>query len=139
MPVAYLTRIVGFRATHRIARADWTPEQNRATFARAAEDHPHEYQCRVTVKGSLDAGRGGVVSLEQLDALLAREIHERFDGKHINVDIPEFASGGRLATGEALSVYLWDRLAGALPPGVTLHRIRIQEGPHLYSEYFGEP
>lgn len=139
MPLAYLTRIVAFTATHRIARADWTPEQNRAAFARAALDHAHEYQCRVTVKGSLDAARGGVVNLEQLDAVLAREIRQRFDGRHINDDFPEFAPGGRLATGEALSVYLWERLAGALPPGVTLHRIRIQEGPHLYSEYFGEP
>ena len=139
MPVAYLTRIVGFTTTHRIARADWTAEQNRATFARAAEDHAHDYQCRVTVKGSLDAARGGIVNLEQLDAVLAREIRQRFDGRHINRDIAEFAAGARLPTGEALSVYLWDRLAGALPPGVTLHRIRIQEGPHLYSEYFGEP
>lgn len=139
MPVAYLTRIVGFTTTHRIARADWTAEQNRATFARAAEDHAHDYQCRVTVKGSLDAARGGIVNLEQLDAVLAREIRQRFDGRHINSDIAEFAAGARLPTGEALSVYLWDRLAGALPPGVTLHRIRIQEGPHLYSEYFGEP
>lgn len=139
MPVAYLTRIVAFTATHRIARADWTPEQNRAAFNRATEDHPHEYQCRVTVKGSFDAAGGGVVNLEQLDALLAREIRQRFDGRHINVDLPEFAPGGRLATGEALSVYVWERLAGTLPAGVTLHRIRIQEGPHLYSEYFGEP
>jgi 6-pyruvoyl-tetrahydropterin synthase len=139
VPVAYLTRIVGFTATHRIARADWTAEQNRATFARAAEDHAHDYQCRVTVKGSLDAVRGGIVNLEQLDAVLAREIRQRLDGRHINTDVPEFAAGARLPTGEALSVYLWDRLAGALPPGVTLHRIRIQEGPHLYSEYFGEP
>lgn len=138
MPVAYLTRIVAFTATHRIARADWTPEQNQAAFARAARDHAHEYQCRVTVAGALDAARGGVVNLEQLDAVLAREITERLDGRHIN-DLPEFAPGGRLATGEALSVYLWERLAGALPPGVTLHRIRIQEGPHLYSEYLGEP
>lgn len=139
MPVAYLTRIVGFTATHRIARADWTAEQNRATFARAAEDHAHDYQCRVTVKGSLDGALGGIVNLEQLDAVLGREIRQRFDGRHINTDVPEFAAGARLATGEALSVYLWERLAGALPPGVTLHRIRIQEGPHLYSEYFGEP
>lgn len=140
MPVAYLTRIVGFSATHRIARDDWTAEQNRAAFARAAEDHAHEYQCRVTVKGPLDAGSGGVVNLEQLDAVLVREIRDRFDGRHINRDIPEFSGGGgRLATGEALSVYLWERIAGSLPPGVTLHRIRVQEGPHLYSEYYGEP
>jgi 6-pyruvoyltetrahydropterin/6-carboxytetrahydropterin synthase len=138
MPVAYLTRIVEFSATHRIARADWTPEQNRAAFASASQDHAHDYRCEVTVKGSLAAERGGVVNLGALDALLAREITERLDGRHISEAIPEFAPGGRLATGEALTVFLWDRLAGALPAGVTLHRIRVQEGPHLYSEYFGE-
>jgi len=25
-----------------------------------------------------------------------------------------------------------------LPPGVALHAVRVQEGAHLYSEYFGE-
>jgi hypothetical protein len=35
-------------------------------------------------------------------------------------------------------VYVWERLAGQLPAGVRLHAVRIQEGPHLYSEYFGE-
>jgi 6-pyruvoyltetrahydropterin/6-carboxytetrahydropterin synthase len=138
MSVAYLTRIVGFSARHRISRADWTPEQNREAFSRASRDHAHEYRCEVTVKGPLVAERGGVVNLTQLDALLAREITERFHGRHINEAIPEFAAGGRLATGEALAVYFWERLAGALPDGVTLHRIRVQEGPNLYSEYFGE-
>jgi 6-pyruvoyltetrahydropterin/6-carboxytetrahydropterin synthase len=138
MPVAYLTRIVRFSATHRISRADWTPEQNRDTFARASQDHAHEYRCEVTVKGPLVAAQGGVVKLGALDALLASEITERFHGRHINESVPEFAAGGRLATGEALTVYLWERLAGALPAGVTLHRIRVQEGPNLYSEYFGE-
>jgi hypothetical protein len=26
-----------------------------------------------------------------------------------------------------------------LPPGVALHRVRVQEGASLYSEYYGEP
>lgn len=138
MPVAYLTRVVEFTATHRIRRADWTREQNAATFGSAAEDHSHRYQCRVTVKGPLAVAQGGVANLPALDALLEREITARFDGRHMNQDVPEFADGARLTTGEALAVYLWERLAGGLPPGVTLHAVRIQEGPHLYSEYFGE-
>lgn len=139
MPTVYLTRIVEFTATHRVARADWTPERNAATFGKAATDHAHRYQCRVTVKGPLVAGEGGVVNLTELDALLAREITDRLADGDINRDLPEFRAGKRLATGEALSVYLWERLAGVLPPGVRLHAIRVQEGPHLYSEYFGEP
>ncbi|HYL56868.1 MAG TPA: 6-carboxytetrahydropterin synthase [Gemmatimonadales bacterium] len=138
MPICYLTRIVEFSATHRIRRADWSDERNAAEFARAATDHGHRYQCRVTVKGPLQAEAGGVMRLQQLDTLLAEEVVRRFDGKSINAAAPEFADGQRLATGEALTVYVWERIAKRLPPGVQLHAVRVQEGQHIYSEYFGE-
>ncbi len=139
MPTSYLSRIVEFTATHRIRRSDWTPEQNAREFGKAATDHSHRYQCRVTVKGRLVAEAGGVMSLAALDALLAEEITGRFDGKSINAALPEFADGKHLPTGEALAVYVWERVARRLPPGVKLHAVRVQEGPHIYSEYFGEP
>lgn len=140
MATVHLTRIVEFDASHRIARADWTADENARMFGKAAQDHAHRYQVRVTVKGPLVAQQGGIVSLQALDALLEREITGRLQGRHVNQDIPEFGpkGGGRLATGEALAVYLWERLAPGLPPGVTLHAVRVQEGPHLYSEYFGD-
>lgn len=139
MPTSYLTRVVEFTATHRIRRPDWPAERNAHEFGRAADDHGHRYQVRVTVKGPLAPREGGVVSLTALDTLLAEEVARRFDGRHINADVPEFRDGGLLPTGEALAVYFWERLARRLPPGVTLHAVRVQEGPHLYSEYFGEP
>ena len=138
MPISYLTRTVEFTATHRIRRRDWPEERNALEFGRAAADHEHRYQCGVTVKGPLAAAAGGVMSLVALDQLLAREVTARLDGQHINEAIPEFRDGERLATGEALAVYLWERLAGQLHRGVTLHAVRVQEGPHIYSEYFGE-
>ncbi len=130
MPTAYLTRIVEFTATHRFPDL---PE-----FAGASHDHSHRYRCVVTVKGLFDPMRGGVMSLPAFDALLAREVVERFDGRHINQDIATFAVGSWIATGEALAVYLWERIMPALPRGVSLHRVRVEEGPHLYSEYYGE-
>jgi len=130
MPTAYLTRIVEFTATHRFPDL---PE-----FAGATGDHSHRYRCDVTVKGGFEPSQGGVMSLHALDALLKREVVERFDGRHINRDIATFAAGTWLPTGEALAVYVWERLVPGLPRGVTLHRVRIEEGPHLYSEYFGE-
>jgi 6-pyruvoyltetrahydropterin/6-carboxytetrahydropterin synthase len=138
MPISYLTRIVEFTATHRIRRADWPDERNVREFGRAARDHSHRYQCRVTVKGPLDARAGGVMQLETLDRLLAEEVTTRLEGRSINATLPAFADGGRLATGEALAVYVWERIAPLLPAGVTLHAVRVQEGPHIYSEYFGE-
>ena len=138
MPISYLTRIVEFTATHRIRRVDWPDERNTREFGRADQEHGHRYQCRVTVKGALDARAGGVMQLQTLVRLLAEEVTTRLEGKSINAALPEFADGGRLATGEALAVYVWERIAPRLPAGVTLHAVRVQEGPHIYSEYFGE-
>ena len=130
MPTAYLTRIVEFTATHRFPD---TPE-----FAGATDDHSHRYKCAVTVKGAFDPARSGVMSLQALKSLLQREIVARFDGRHLNTDVPAFATGKSLATGEALAVYVWEHLAGELPAGVALHCVRVEESPHLYSEYRGE-
>src|SRR2546423_1567889 len=138
MPISYLTRIVEFTATHRIQRADWSADRNAAEFGKAATDHPHHYQVRVTIRGPLEPERKGVVNLGELDRVLRDEITARLDGKVINDAIPEFAAGGRLATGEALAVYLWERIAPRVPSGAALHAVRVQEGPHVYSEYFGE-
>jgi 6-pyruvoyltetrahydropterin/6-carboxytetrahydropterin synthase len=138
VPISHLTRIVEFTATHRIRRADWTPERNALEFGKAAADHGHRYQCRVTVKGPLSPEGGGVVNLTALDGILAEEVTGRFDGRHINEAVPEFTDGARLATGEALAVFIWERVARRLPAGVRLHAVRVQEGPHIYSEYFGE-
>jgi len=129
MPISYLTRVVEFTATHRLPLMD---------FGKTATDHSHRYHCRVTVKGALQASQGGVMSLQALDALLQQEVMARFDGRHINEEVPEFADGRLLPTGEALAVYIWERIAAGLPPGVTLHAVRVQENDHLYSEYFGE-
>ena len=139
MPISYLTRVIEFTATHRIRRADWSRERNAREFGKAADDHQHRYQCRVTVKGPLVPEAGGVMSLVALDALLAEEITARFGGRDISGAAPQFADGGWLATGEALAVYVWGKLVERLPRGVTMHAVRIQEESHIYSEYFGEP
>src|SRR6266567_1816513 len=81
MPISYLTRIVEFTATHQIRRTDWPDERNAREFGRAAQDHGHRYQCRVTVKGPLDARAGGVMQLQVLDRLLAEEVTTRLECK----------------------------------------------------------
>src|ERR1700745_4515913 len=101
MATAYLTRIVEFTAMHSVPE---TPE-----FAGATEDHSHRYRCAVTVKGGFDPARGGVMSLPALKALLQREVVARFDGRHINQDLAP-----RVATGEALAMFVWERIAGEL-------------------------
>jgi 6-pyruvoyltetrahydropterin/6-carboxytetrahydropterin synthase len=78
-----------------------------------------------------------VVDLATLDEILRQEVVEPLDHKHLNHAVDEFAFGKKVPTAEAVAVYLWRRVADRLPDGLRLHRIRIQEDPLLFAEYFG--
>lgn len=138
MPV-FLTRTVGFRAVHRYWKPEWSAEQNRGRFGWTSEEpgHPHDYRCAVTVSGPPDAETGMIVDLPALDRLLAEEVVTPFDGKHINLDIPEFAYGRTLPSCEALARYVFARIAARLPAGVGLTRVRIAEDATLHADCEG--
>jgi 6-pyruvoyltetrahydropterin/6-carboxytetrahydropterin synthase len=140
MTIAHLSRIVSFSAAHRYFRPDWSAERNTEVFGPCANEHGHghNYQCRVTVAGALDAETGMVMGLGDLDAILQQEVVERFDHKFINHDVPEFALGKLIPTGETLAVFVWERVAARLPRSITLIAVRVQEDPYLYAEYRGE-
>jgi len=138
--VAYLTRVVQFSASHRYFRPDWSAEQNAEVFGACAREHGHghTYQCRITVKGTPHPLTGMVVDLGLLDRILGEEIVQRFDHRHLNLDVPEFGYGRTVPTGEQLCVDVWRRVSARLPPGCTLEAVRVQEEPLLYAEYRGE-
>lgn len=140
VPTARLTRVVRFSAAHRYWRPEWSPERNVEVFGACANEHGHghNYRCHVTLAGAVAAATGMLMDLNTLDALLDREVRRRFDHRHINHDIPEFAPGGQIPTAEALAVYIWNRLAPELPDGVRLETVRVEEEPDLYAEYHGE-
>jgi 6-pyruvoyl-tetrahydropterin synthase len=132
-----LTRTVGFHATHRFYRADWSEHRNQDVFGSLADrgGHGHDYQCAVTVRGPLDEF-GSVIDLMVLDRILHDEVLIPLAGKHLN-DLPPFASGQPVPTCEALAAYLFQRINPRLPAGVGLERVRIMEDPTLYAECIG--
>ena len=69
-----------FEAAHRLA---WHP-------GRCRNLHGHSYRLDVSVEGPLDAN-GVVLDFDELDAVVRREVIDRFDHRHLNVDCPEFA------------------------------------------------
>lgn len=138
---ASLSRAVGFRALHRFFRPDWSEARNREAFGPLSDapGHAHDYRCVVTVRGPLEASRGMVMDLGLLDRILGEQVVTRFDGRHINLDVPEFAYGRTLPTCEAIAAYVFPRIAAQLPAGVTLERVRILEDPTLYGDCTGAP
>jgi 6-pyruvoyltetrahydropterin/6-carboxytetrahydropterin synthase len=131
-----LTRTVGFRATHRFWRPEWSEAENRERFGPTADapGHSHEYRCAVTVSRELEPADDMVVDLGVLDRLLAEEVVAPHDEKHLNLAVPEFAYGKALPTCEAFARYLFGRLAARLPDGVTLDRVRVAEDATLHAD-----
>lgn len=131
-----LTRTVGFHATHRYFRPEWSAEVNRSRFGWTSEEpgHPHDYTCSVTLSAPPDPVTGMIVDLGALDRLLADVVVTPFEGKHINHDVPEFAYGKLLPTCEVLARYFFERIAPRLPDGVILERVMVSEDATLSAE-----
>jgi 6-pyruvoyltetrahydropterin/6-carboxytetrahydropterin synthase len=134
-----LTRTVGFRALHRLYRPDWSDARNREAFGPLSDPpgHPHDYRCAVTLSGPVDPRMGMVVDLVALDRILAEEVVQRLDGRHLNEDVPGLGSDGMLPTCEAVAIDVYRRVAKRLPAGVTLERVRVMEDPTLYADCTG--
>lgn len=120
---ATLTRRVTFAAAHRYRLPQWSDARNAEVFGLCARPnfHGHGYVCEVTVSGEIDPETGMIVDLALLDTILAREVRERFDHRNINLEVPEFADGALVPTGENLARFIFRRVRDALAasPGNT--------------------
>ena len=137
MPRVRVTRRLHFAAAHRLSRAEWTPEHNRAVFGLCANEnwHGHNYELDVTVEGEVDPQTGFVLDLKDLRLLVEKSVIEDLDHRNLNIDVPWLAD--IIPTTENLVVAIWNRIVGGLPAGVALHRLVLWETPRNYVEYQG--
>jgi 6-pyruvoyltetrahydropterin/6-carboxytetrahydropterin synthase len=137
MPTTTLTRRVNFAAAHRYRRPEWDDARNAATFGLCARPnfHGHSYVCEVTVRGSVDPLTGFVVDLGVLDRALQAEVRDRFDHANINLDIPEFADGLLVPSGENLARYILERVQQALGGAATVTSVSVAEDDSLRATY----
>ena len=89
----------------------------------------------MTVTGSVDPVTGFVVDLGVLDAALQHEVLVRFDHANINLDVPEFADGGMIPTGENLARFIAERVQAALGRAVVVTRVTVAEDATLSATY----
>ncbi len=138
MPRTSLTRRVTFAAAHRYHHPDWSEQENADVFGPCARPHfhGHTYVCDVTVAGPVDEETGFVVDLGFLDQVLKREIHDRLDHRNINLEVPEFAEGRLIPTGENLARFICERLQASLAHTTArVVRVQLAEDSTLSSTY----
>ncbi len=135
----YLTRRISFAAAHRYRVPQWSDERNAAVFGLCARPnyHGHTYVCEVTVRGTLDEATGMIVDLAKLDRVLEAEVKHRFDHRNINLDVPEFADGRLVPTGENLARFIFERVQLALAAAAAVTAVTIAEDETLRVTYDG--
>jgi 6-pyruvoyltetrahydropterin/6-carboxytetrahydropterin synthase len=128
---------VTFAAAHRYRRSDWSEEKNQSVFGRCAWEnfHGHSYVCDVTVTGPIDPQTGFIVDLGVLDDVLRVEVRERFDHRNINLDVPEFADGKLVPTGEEIARFIFERVQRGLGNAARVFEVTVAEDATLRASY----
>lgn len=134
----YITRRATFNAAHKLARTDWSQDQNDAVFGKCANPnwHGHNYQLYITVKGEINPETGFLVDLKWLRDITDQYVVDKIDHRNMNLDV-DFMKG-KLASTENLAVAIWDEMLPHIEAvGAQLHCIKIYETENNYVEYFG--
>ncbi len=137
-PRICVTKRFEFSAAHRTYRDDLSRDENRRLYGGCAGPHGdgHNFLLEVTVVGSVARDTGMVIDIGELKQIVVAEVIDRFDHKHLNLDTDDFTS--RVPTVENLAVVIWERLAGRLPDGCRLARVRLAKDATTSVEYSGE-
>jgi len=99
-----------FEAAHRLPNV---PDGHKC-----ARLHGHSFRVTVWVDGDVDPESGWVMDFADLKIAFA-PLHDQLDHRYLN-ELP----GLENPTSEVLAMWIWDRLAGALPG---LARVDVQE------------
>ena len=122
-----------FSASHRLWRADWDAERNRAVFGAWAgpHSHGHDYELEVSLRGPMDAGTGMVMDLKRLAEVMDAEVGERFDHRDLVADGDWFVD--EPASAENFARLIFELLDRALPDAM-LEQVRLRPTEDLWVE-----
>ncbi len=125
--MAILTHQFEFSAAHRLHCDDLSDEENRELFGKCnnPNGHGHNYVVQVSV----DRDPAANFSLIEFEQTVCQHAIEPFDHKHLNVDVPDFASLN--PTVENIAGVVWNRLE---PHVDGLRGVRIYETAKTWAE-----
>ena len=134
---AYFGRRYTLSASHRLHSDALTAGQNRDVYGKCSNPHGHghNYVLEVLVRGAVAEDTGMVVNLVDLDAVVCTKVLGRFDHANLNLD-PLFTS--QVPTTENLCKAVFGLLKDAVPAGIALEYVRVEETENNFFQYFGD-
>jgi len=133
----YLTRKEHFCASHVLSNPKFSEKENFEIYGKCANPHGHghNYEIEVTVAGEPDKDTGMILDLKKLSEIIEKEIIDKVDHKHLNIDV-DFLKG-ILPTAENLAMAFWKILKPKIEAG-KLYSIKVSETTNNFAEYRGE-
>jgi 6-pyruvoyltetrahydropterin/6-carboxytetrahydropterin synthase len=141
--MVYLTRRYRFSAAHRLHNDALSAEENRRLYGKCDNPfgHGHNYVLDVTVAGEIDPATGMVFDPGELDAMVQKEVLERFDLTNLNMDTEEFRTNIPTTENVCVAIYelLREKVQGSgLRSSARLERVRLEETNSNFFEYNGD-
>lgn len=138
MAIFYLTRKEHFNAAHKLYNPAWSREKNEDVFGKCANEnwHGHNFELYVTVKGQPNPDTGFIVDAKLLSSIIKLHVVDILDHRNLNLDVPFMRD--KICSIENLVGGIWKELIPHIPPGVSLHCIKLVETPRIFVEYYGE-
>ncbi|MBX3356171.1 MAG: 6-carboxytetrahydropterin synthase [Phycisphaeraceae bacterium] len=136
MPDRYqVTRRFDFSSSHRLHIPGLSDQENFARFGKCsrASGHGHNYRLDVTISRPAASASASADGSEWIE-VVEREVIERYDHRHLNLDCPEFASFNPSV--EHIAQIIFDRLHAPLGgTGVRLERVCVWETEKTWCAY----
>ena len=126
MSAALLRQRFEFAASHRLHCRDLDDEANRAIFGKCNNPHGHGHNYKVETCVETPIGSGPGVSMQAIEAVVGREVIDRFDHRHLNLDCEEFRTLNPSV--EHIAAVSFERLRGPIADlGGTLRSVTVWE------------
>lgn len=133
-PMVRLSQKFEFSAAHRLHNPVLSDEENRRCFGKCnnPRGHGHNYELEVTIRGA-EAG-SAPTELPSLQRIVNATVIERFDHRHLNLEVPPFDTV--IPSVENIARVIFDLLKPALAAGqIELDSVTVWETPKTWCRY----
>ena len=131
-----ITKQYTFCAAHRYWNDKWNEQENHDAFFDDIKLHGHNYTLFITISGDVNPDTGFIVCLKKINDIVNDKVIDVLDHSQIEKDITWFK--GKQPSTENLVLFIWEQIVDLVPSPAKLFRVKLQETPTIYTEYFGK-
>ncbi|MCC7350130.1 MAG: 6-carboxytetrahydropterin synthase [Phycisphaerales bacterium] len=135
LPMIQVSQMFEFSAAHRLHNPALSPEENLRLYGKCnnPHGHGHNYEVKVTLRGEPDEN-GRLIDLSHFERLVRQSVIDKFDHKHLNVEVNEFLN--LIPTVENIAKVVYQLLRPAFAgQGARLSSVTVWETPKTWCEY----